>query len=357
MPTQPMKPYAGPKSPVKHRYTRRAAFHDYREPCIYMFTLRKRESAPLFSTVSGNPRMKTGPEAPAVRHTPCGGIVQQEIDKLESYRPDKIKLIKTVIMPDHVHFMLRVRQTLEKPVTSFIAATMSAITSRLRQAGSIAPVVSCFEKGITDSIVRGKGRYQVIYDYICDNPRRLLMKKLYPDLFRRRLAISIKGDVYDAVGNIFLLRRPLVAVHVRRAWSQEDTEGYQEKCRAMAANGSVLISPFIHPAEKAIRDAVIEDGGSVIVLVSTAFRERWKPSGRAFDLCAAGRMLYLAETGSPEVEPEMRYALASHMNRLAETIAGTGLARMEVKGDSLSSRVSRRLPPPDLPAPPPREES
>ena len=300
-----------------------------------MFTLRKRPMVPFFSTVSGNPKEAVGPEAPKVAHTDCGSMVQEEIDKLESYRPEYIGLIKTVIMPDHAHILLRVRQRLERPVTSYVGATMSAITSRLRKSGMIPMGESCFEEGITDSIVRGNGHYDILYSYICDNPRRLLMKRQYPDLFRRRLSITIGEVAYDAVGNMFLLRRPLVAVHVRRAWSKEEIEKYHAECCGKAENGYVLISPFIHPGEKAIMKEVIEAGGSVIKLSDRGFGERWKPTGRAFDLCAAGRLLCLAEAGSSEMKTEMRYAKASRMNRLAEAMADIGPVQMKISGNSL----------------------
>lgn len=212
----PKSPF-GPRSSLKPRYTRRAFFHDYTKPCIYMFTLRKSATTPVFSVVTGNPHILTGDEAPKVTHTPAGDFLQSEIDRLESYHPSEIKLIKTVIMPDHVHMLLRVIKTLPRPVTNYVAAMMSATTSGMRKQGMIGPEQSCFEPGITDSIVTGRGQFDIQYGYICDNPRRLLMKRLCNDLFRRRLSMEIGDNLYDAFGNMFLLRRPLVAVHVRRA--------------------------------------------------------------------------------------------------------------------------------------------
>ena len=40
-----------------------------------------------------------------------------------------------------------------------------------------------------------------------------------------------------------------------------------------------------------------------------------------FDLCAAGRYLVIAESGSPDIRREMNYQIASHMNELAAYIA------------------------------------
>lgn len=93
-----------------------------------------------------------------------------------------------------------------------------------------------------------------------------------------------------------------------------------------------MISPFIHPAERAIMHEVISGGGSVIKLTDRGFGQRWKPYGRAFDLCAEGRLLYLAEAGSSERKSDMHYGKASRMNRLAEAIAGIGAANMKITG-------------------------
>ena len=101
-------------------------------------------------------------------------------------------------------------------------------------------------EGINDRIVFDQEQLDILIRYIADNPRRLLIKRLYPDLFRRNLSVNINGDVVDCVGNMFLLRKPLMAVHVRRKWSAGEVEAYKARCIEAALNGVVLISPFIH---------------------------------------------------------------------------------------------------------------
>lgn len=58
------------KSEVIHKMTRRASFHDYRKGGTYMFTIFKHPDAPVFSTVSGNPRAYSGADTPRVDLSP-----------------------------------------------------------------------------------------------------------------------------------------------------------------------------------------------------------------------------------------------------------------------------------------------
>lgn len=179
---QNAKCYSGPLSPVKHVHTRRAFFHDYRKPCIYMFTITKHQMAPIFSKLEGNPYIMSGADAPHTVLNRAGVIVKEELDKLESFRRDKIRIIKSVIMPDHLHFVVRVLNELPKPVTVYVGLTMSACTRRLRDEGILSEDSSCFNPGISDSIVYKSGQLDVLYKYVTDNPRRLMIKRMLPQL-------------------------------------------------------------------------------------------------------------------------------------------------------------------------------
>lgn len=83
----------------------------------------------------------------------------------------------------------------------------------------------------------------------------------------------------------------------------------------------VMISPFIHPLEREIMKDALDAGGFIIKITERGFAERWKPEGKWFDLCAAGRYLVIAESGSPDIRRDMNYQIASHMNELAGYIA------------------------------------
>ncbi|MDE6006435.1 MAG: transposase [Muribaculaceae bacterium] len=305
-----------------------------------MFTVTKEKNTPRFSDISGNPHVSCGPEAPHVIYTKVGEIIQEELNKFESFRPDKIKILKSVIMPDHIHLIAYVKKNLDFPVTTYFAKTLSACTGRLIKQGLIPKETGCFKPGICDRIINRKGQFYILNRYIEDNPRRLLIKRLKKDLFSRLIGIKVGEYEINSYGNLFLLRLPLFAVHVRRKWSFHEVEEYKAQCMKAVAEGYVLISPFIHPAEREIKKASLQAGGSVIKLSDRGFGERWKPPGIEFDLCAKGRILYLAESESPLHKEELTYRKASQLNEIAEFLSQTPEIRMVVKGSAVAAGAS-----------------
>ena len=89
----------------------------------------------------------------------------------------------------------------------------------------------------------------------------------------------------------------------------------------IAANGGVLVSPFISEAEKAIRNEAIENGGRIILLSKISFGERYKPSGAEFDLCAEGRLLILTPWQGQQLSRNITREQALFLNELSQKIA------------------------------------
>lgn len=106
-------------------------------------------------------------------------------------------------------------------------------------------------------------------------------------------------------------------VVVHRADSEETFAFKKEKWLHTAANGGVLVSPFISKKEKNIRAEATELDGKFILITNAPFKEREKPSGKDFELCAKGRMLIIA----PAEELEYSRTACMKMNALAAAIA------------------------------------
>ena len=66
-----------------------------------------------------------------------------------------------------------------------------------------------FSRGYNDKLLLRKGQLQRWFDYLRDNPRRLLMKREHPDLFRVQRGLIVAGQQFSAIGNRFLLDYPL----------------------------------------------------------------------------------------------------------------------------------------------------
>lgn len=269
-----------------HRNTRRAFFHDYTRPGRYMVTITRVPGAPPFSILDIKTR--------ELSLTPLGAAIRGELGRLQEIQP-AIAVMASVIMPDHLHCVLHVLRQLPKKLGDYIGPFKGACSRRWKEIEGSETVRPLFVRGFNDRIIRDDEHMSKAVSYIADNPARAAIKASHPDLFRRYNHLVAGDREFAAYGNIFLLRdfdrRPVI---IHRADSAEARAAKQKEWLACAANGGVLISPFISPAEKAVRDKAAELGGRLVILRNEGFEERFKPQGREFDLCSEGRLLLLA---------------------------------------------------------------
>ena len=149
--------------------------------------------------------------------------------------------------------------------------------------------------GYTDGILDNEGQLQRWIAYLRDNPRRLLMKRQHPDLFRVQRNLQVGGEVFSAIGNRCLLERPVrLQVMCSRRLTDAEIEEKKAYFLEQARQGAVLVSPSISKGEKAVMRAAFEAGYPLILLQENGFTDLAKPGGKRFDACAEGRMLILA---------------------------------------------------------------
>ncbi len=300
--------------PTNHRNNRRAPWHDYTGRSLYMLTFTCEEQRPDLSTIvdyRGN--IQTIP-------TRLGLEIESEIINLPRYHSE-VKLYDYVIMPDHIHVIIFVERVLPRPLGMILTGFIGACNRHYSCLFSVAFSNKLFKQGFHDRIIMRPGQLDTCRRYVKDNPYRLAIKRRYPDLFRRYTRLLIGDSEFAAYGNIFLLRdfdRQQVIVH--RADSAEARKTNECRWLACADNGGVLVSPFISPDEKAIRDKAIKIGGRIIVIRNESFEKRFKPHGREFDLCAQGRLLLLAPWRDKLRRSKVSRAESLYMNSLAEKI-------------------------------------
>ncbi len=151
---------------------------------------------------------------------------------------------------------------------------------------------------------------------------RILQYALMPEYFSRINRISIKGRSYAAYGNFQLLRNLFmeqVVVHRKDNLTKRDAD--RMRWLHTGLNGGVLVSPFISPDEKSVREEAESSGSKTILIVHEAFGERFKPSGHDFELCTDGRLLIIS-LGYPSGTVLSR-KICLDMNSLAYTLSNT----------------------------------
>ena len=233
---------------LKRRNTRRAKFKDYRSPGFYMITVNAQKKTPLFCRIyasghsgAANERIDsivpkgvaneriasfvpagggagTGALLPVIEYSDLGCIIRDKIETMPDYTP-QLEIVRYVVMPDHLHILVRIKSTLERHLGRVVGGFMGGCTAMARKAGLIAREDSLFTEKFHDRIVCRAGQIARLVNYINDNPRRLLIKRMHPELFRRYLHVRIGEREYAAYGNIFLLKHfDLLPVRIHRRW-------------------------------------------------------------------------------------------------------------------------------------------
>lgn len=289
-----------------------------------MITILKSDEAPVFSSIA--PEQGAAKVSPIVTFNPAGKIIYSCLEKLCNDFP-VLRVFRRIAMPDHIHFELFVTERTEMPLGSIVAVFKSACTNAFKaefpQSELALKNLPIFKPGFNDKIAFRAGAKDAFYNYIADNPRRYLVKKLYPDYFYHKLLLVVAGRRLGLYGNIFLLDHPVKSfVKISRDKSKmPDLDNWIKEWNETIRCGGVLVSPFINTDEKEFRDEAIKNGSGLILVVDYRFSERKKPYKELFDLCAEGRLLIVSTEEFAEPPQKMHYAHAQELNAIALKIA------------------------------------
>ena len=314
---------------------------------IYHVTLTILSREPLLgSLVIPN----NDPTQAFVERTELGQEIVHTIFHIQDIHPE-VRILQFCIMPDHVHVILHVTRAMDAGIKTVVrgwwqgAKKASALSVNPISALAVGPVsaLSVAPNSIRDNkqslspvftefpfirTMSRRGQLDTMMQYVKMNPQRLATKRLKPGFFRVQDHIEIAGRIYSGIGNAkLLLSDSFAPVHVRHTMLDEAVHGdparldaYMESCIAAAAEGAVLVSPFIHEKEREVLYSVLAEGGKAIYLADNGFRDYYKPSAGLFDSVAAGRVLILSPW---EYDPNKKHVSRADcvaLNSMAEEI-------------------------------------
>ena len=399
------------RSEIKHRKTRRLRDWDYCQRAIYEITVvlvdRSRSwlgelkklpenGQPQNRPENGQPRNRLGTNSGrgenygwGVEPTADGLALVEALLEMPRHYP-QVSIIEWQLMPEHFHFIVFVREPLPKPLGALVRGFKAGAAKRWRelrenaqqgnqpenglpQARGEGDVVARFRatspewaKGFNDTILFRDGQLEQMITYLRKNPLRLATKQAKPTLFKvsREIEVSL-GAVgvghFSAIGNHFLLDRPLAQVQVSRRFfgykrvakpggglkiardaqgepivefSTPEYEARRDELIEAAKHGAVLLSPCVSDGERQIAREALAAGLPLVTMANKGFSKLQKPSGRYFDACAEGKLLMLAPAAWPYLpgEKPMTRFDATAMNRLCQWIAGEGAAEINYHG-------------------------
>lgn len=344
---------------TKHNGHRRAHFHDYNRPGVYMITLVTEGRRRVFGRIVGHTRGARGTdEYPHLQCSALGAqVLEEEVGKISQFYP-MVEVCKVALMPDHIHLLVRVKGRLPEGkhlgsiVRGFKTGCTRAWWKQQDEEGKAGgrnpgeskpggeapgtvgtvPEVSpsgwrpvLFEKGYHDRIIIRDGMLETICRYMDENPFRARLREECPNLMQRRLHLWIHDREYAAFGNLFLLKNPdkLQVFFHRKNGEGVPThltpEYEQEKARLLqrAEEGAVLVTPGISKGEQGVVAEALTGHLPLIILQKEPISEYWKPPQGRFYACAAGRLLILAPW---EMDGDSDYARFHSLNGLARDI-------------------------------------
>ena len=346
---------------------------------IYHVTLTVSSREPLLGTlvIPGN-----DPSQARVDSTELGRALLDCQRSVPVFHPE-IQILQYCLMPDHLHAIWYVRRPMEKSIRQAVQGfwrvakkmgrAYTYLNARSRQTGgttnetaSPAAGMSAFPVNIAVSLssispadsretplrallgneaysrltpiftempfirpMSRRGQLQTMIRYVQLNPQRLATKRLMPGYFRVQKGIVVANRIYSGVGNISLLLAECYAtVHVRHELVDEEAQGrpqrlrdYMNGCVLAARHGVVMVSPFISPKERAVKDVLLVEQHPFILLADNGFRDYYKPSDNLFDAVAAGRVLILSPWEYDASKRHITRTDCIALNAMAEEIA------------------------------------
>lgn len=325
------KAFAGEKKPSM---LRRCVDHDYTERRMYMVTMVTEGRKPLFGRVAGRcDAVAPSAEVPHIELSPLGKTVEQIWLTIGSHHPE-VRVVALQMMPDHLHAVLFVMEKMERPLGKVLLGVKQACNQAFREVMPVGFVAAAqqhasekrengllFAKGFNDQILLREGQLEHWLNYLKDNPRRLLMKRENPDLFRVQRGLEYAGLSFSAIGNRFLLERPTkVQVQCSRSISATDLQAKLAECLRAARQGAVLVSPAISQGEKAIMRAAFDEDLPLIYLQENGFTDLAKPGGKRMDACARGQLLILAPWEHHNERIAIKRGQCLQLNAMAKAI-------------------------------------
>ena len=359
--------------PTTIRRYRRTHSWDYARGASLFITISTAPRRNIFGRISGN----------EVYLSQLGKHVADALDAMPRLN-DGLRLYGRVVMPDHIHFNVYLRPGLNEPLKvlgnairrfknhttklakilladrSILAEYSSAISTTTPNISAIAlaPTTSSegratrprppscddgrymigqngqlWQQGYHDRLCLTRTFIDATERYIRYNPLKWALMhgidhalRIHEPLDSPRLA---DGDYWKGVGNTALLGtgEKIVALRISRRCSSSQIAATVRRMEAAVDKGYIILSGFISPGEKAVRDMLCAraDARFIRILPSCIPNARFKPESRYVPAFAAGRYLEIGR-GNDEVAFGREACLDYNAEIIEIATAGEGVA-------------------------------
>lgn len=153
---------------MQERKRNRLCNYDYGQNGAYFITICTKDRKQILSKIVGD-----GFPVPNL----LGRIAEEMIEQVMIRYPS-VSVDKYVIMPDHIHLLLRIEGTGNPSPTlgNVIGWYKYQTTKRINQTDATQGL-QVFQRSYYDHVIRNQQDYDSVWEYIENNPRKWAMKK------------------------------------------------------------------------------------------------------------------------------------------------------------------------------------
>ncbi|MBE6779997.1 MAG: hypothetical protein E7545_03355 [Ruminococcaceae bacterium] len=164
---------------LKSRKPNRLENYDYSQNGAYFITICVKDRKPILSKIVG-----TGvPDCPRILLLPYGEIADKYIHQFNNFY-EHISVIKYVIMPDHIHFLISISNGQSRtpvPTRGNIKiynknSTIAKFVSTFKRFCNKEFGNNIWQARYYDHIIRNQEDYNEKWDYIENNPKKYALK-------------------------------------------------------------------------------------------------------------------------------------------------------------------------------------
>ncbi len=285
--------------------------------------------------------------------TPLGEETLRSLEALLRYNPGLL-LFGRVVMPDHVHFNCHIEAGLEEPLKflgNAIRRFKNHLTSFARQMAKDRPnavwpsgvrlnpdgrasldLTLAWRQGYHDHLLPNEQKIASTERYIAYNVAKWELMKNRPEALRVIEPLDSprldRADYWKGVGNVGLLEESnkIVSLRISRKLSEIQLKDVEKRIKSAINNGFTILSGFISPGEKLIRDLCCRDKNAKFIrILSSKMPLDYKPESAYVEAFLENRYLELAK-GNEEIEFGRAACLDLNEEIVKIATAGEGLA-------------------------------
>ena len=163
---------------LPYRKSPRLRGFDYSQPGLYFITICTDQMQCVLSRITVGEELAP----PDVQLLPFGEVAEAQIQALSNRYPC-IRIIKHVIMPNHIHMILQVSAqphpegsggASPSPTVIDVVRSFKSLTTRMCKVNG-----HLFQRSFHDHIIRTENDYRMIWQYIDNNPAKWAEDRFY----------------------------------------------------------------------------------------------------------------------------------------------------------------------------------